>query len=167
MFFSVFKARENQSMAEIINVVVHNYELDRNLLRITCAKGGEEFAPAKAFPDLKEKLREVTLVDLVNFFEFLTLISCIIQVLHTVLSSCSVPVLQLIQAVDQIMKAFADSDVRPPFPLRCCGDDIFNIYSILRDFNYHYLTIGEIIQSKLQGESEICGSLLDFNSSKK
>ncbi|EYB87363.1 hypothetical protein Y032_0264g614 [Ancylostoma ceylanicum] len=134
----VFKARENQSMAEIINVVVHNYELDRNLLRITCAKGGEEFAPAKAFPDLKEKLREV---------------------LHAVLSSCSVPVLQLIQVVDQIMKAFADSDVRPPFPLRCCGDDIFNIYSILRDFNYHYLTIGEIIQSKLQGLQPCFASL--------
>ncbi|KIH65315.1 hypothetical protein ANCDUO_04365 [Ancylostoma duodenale] len=125
-------------MAEIINVVVHNYELDRNLLRITCAKGGEEFAPAKAFPDLKEKLREV---------------------LHAVLSSCSVPVLQLIQVVDQIMKAFADSDVRPPFPLRCCGDDIFNIYSILRDFNYHYLTIGEIIQSKLQGLQPCFASL--------
>ncbi|WKY08549.1 hypothetical protein Q1695_007792 [Nippostrongylus brasiliensis] len=126
----VFKVRDNQTTAEIVNGVVNSYELDKNLLRITCSGGGEEFAPAKSFPDIKEKLREV---------------------LHSVLSSCSVPILPSMALVDQIVKTFLESDVRLPFPFQCCGDDIFHFYPLLRDFNFHFQNIEDIIQSKFQG----------------
>ncbi|VDM59352.1 unnamed protein product [Angiostrongylus costaricensis] len=134
----VFKSRESQSLAEIVNGVVNNYDLDRNLLRITCAGGIEEFAPAKAFHDIREKLKEV---------------------LHAVLSSCSVPVLPLIAVVDKIIKSFADYNIRMPFPYRCSGDDIFNFYPLLRDFNFHYQTIQDISHSKLQGLQILLASL--------
>uniref|UniRef100_A0A158PBV1 Protein kinase domain-containing protein n=1 Tax=Angiostrongylus cantonensis TaxID=6313 RepID=A0A158PBV1_ANGCA len=123
----VFKSRESQSLAEIVNGIVNNYDLERNLLRITCAGGIEEFAPAKAFHDIREKLREV---------------------LHAVLSSCSVPVLPLIAMVDKIVKSFADYNIRMPFPCRCSGDDIFNFYPLLRDFNFHHQTIQDMAHSK-------------------
>ncbi|XGW28396.1 hypothetical protein V3C99_008292, partial [Haemonchus contortus] len=126
----VFKVRENQTMAEIVNTVVNNYDLDKNLLRITCSCGGEEFAPAKSFPDIKEKLREV---------------------LHAVLSSCPVPLLPSIALVEQIVKTFLESDVRLPFPSRSSGDDIFGFYPLLRDFNFHFHNIKDIIQSDFQG----------------
>uniref|UniRef100_A0A1I7XKR6 DUF4476 domain-containing protein n=1 Tax=Heterorhabditis bacteriophora TaxID=37862 RepID=A0A1I7XKR6_HETBA len=54
----VFKAHENQSLTEIINLVIHNYELDKKLLRVTCSKDPDDFSPLKAFLDVKEKLRE-------------------------------------------------------------------------------------------------------------
>ncbi|KAK6056330.1 hypothetical protein COOONC_06165 [Cooperia oncophora] len=128
--YRVFKVHENQTMAEIINTVVTNYDLDKNLLRITCAGGGEEFTPAKCFPDIKEKLREV---------------------LHAVLSSCSVPLLPSIALVEQIVKTFIESDVRLQFSSQCSGDDIFSFYPLLRDFNFHFHNIKDIIQSKFQG----------------
>ncbi|KAJ1371436.1 hypothetical protein KIN20_038452 [Parelaphostrongylus tenuis] len=134
----VFKSRENQSLVEIVNGIVNNYDLDRNLLRITCAGTNEEFTPAKTFHDIKEKLKEV---------------------LHAVLSSCSVPVLPWIAMVDQIVKAFADYNIRMPFPCRCSGDDIFNFYPLLRDFNFHYQTIQEIVHSKSQGLQMLLASL--------
>ncbi|KAE9415775.1 hypothetical protein Angca_001521 [Angiostrongylus cantonensis] len=134
----VFKSRESQSLAEIVNGIVKNYDLERNLLRITCAGGIEEFAPAKAFHDIREKLREV---------------------LHAVLSSCSVPVLPLIAMVDKIVKSFADYNIRMPFPCRCSGDDIFNFYPLLRDFNFHYQTIQDMAHSKPQGFQMLLASL--------
>lgn len=64
--FRVFRARENQTVIEIINSIVNTYDLDKNLLRITCAGAGEEFSPAKLFPDIKEKLREVRIFSRVS-----------------------------------------------------------------------------------------------------
>ncbi|KAK6019502.1 hypothetical protein OSTOST_14861, partial [Ostertagia ostertagi] len=135
----VFKVHENQTLAEVVNTVINNYDLDKNLLRITCAGGGEEFSPAKSFPDIKEKLREV---------------------LHAVLSSCSVPLLPSIALVEQIVKTFLESDVRLPFPSQCSGDDIFTFYPLLRDFNFHFHDIKDIIQSKFQGVAGVKASEL-------
>lgn len=75
--------------------------------------------------------------------------------LHTVLSSCSVPILQSMALVDQIIKTFLEADVRLPFNFQCCGDDIFNFYPLLRDFNFHFQNIEDVIQAKFQGDFQL------------
>ncbi|CAI4222127.1 unnamed protein product [Auanema sp. JU1783] len=123
----VFKARENQSLGEIINLVIHNYELDRSLLRVTCSRNCEEFAPLRTFLDIKEKLREILLA---------------------ILTTSSVPILPMVTTLDTILKKLLEAEIRLPFEHKPCEDDIFNLHRMLTDWNDHLSTLEEIIRSK-------------------
>lgn len=58
--FRVFKAKENESLNEMINLVVHNYELNRTFLRITIPNSNNDLeGNVKCFFDIKAKLKEV------------------------------------------------------------------------------------------------------------
>ncbi|PAV89464.1 hypothetical protein WR25_24405 [Diploscapter pachys] len=129
----VFKSRENESLPDIVNIVIHNYELDRNLLRVTCSSMPKDTQNIKVFLDVKVKLKEV---------------------LQRVLASCTIPVLAMLNAIDSMTKAIIESDVRLPFEYPSSSsscDDLLDVYRLLIEWNEHYSAIEEIIRSKCQG----------------
>ncbi|CAD6198108.1 unnamed protein product [Caenorhabditis auriculariae] len=123
----VFKAGGNESVAEMINIVVHNYELDKSLLRVVTSSDPNALAPIKTFVDVKEKLK---------------------QVLVAVLSTCSIPLMQMLNTIDQLTKAMVEKDVRLPFECVSASSDIFDFHRLLAEFNDHWAQIEQILAAK-------------------
>uniref|UniRef100_A0A1I7UIG7 BED-type domain-containing protein n=1 Tax=Caenorhabditis tropicalis TaxID=1561998 RepID=A0A1I7UIG7_9PELO len=126
---SVFKSRDNESLNDMINIVVHNFELSRKHLRVTTPtlnndlleKGG-----VKSLIDIKEKMKEI---------------------LFTILSQCSQPVVDILNIVDQITKALNDMDVRLPFAVEP-REDIFDVHYLLGEWNAQLGSVEQAIESK-------------------
>ncbi|CAB3405966.1 unnamed protein product [Caenorhabditis bovis] len=122
----VFKCKDNESIKDMINIVVHNYELDKNLLRVTTPNANHDLAPIKTFIDIKSKLMEI---------------------LATALSASSLPVTQMLQAIDQLTKMLVDLDVRLPFDYEKT-EDVFDVHRLLAEWNDRWSQIEQIISSK-------------------
>ncbi|CDX47462.1 BED-type domain-containing protein [Caenorhabditis elegans] len=123
----VFKAKENESLNEMINLVVHNYELNRTFLRITIPNSNNDLeGNVKCFFDIKAKLKEI---------------------LFTTFSACSQPVMDMLNAVDQLTKALVEMDVRLPFATEP-REDIFDVHNLLAEWNDQWGQLEQIISTK-------------------
>lgn len=125
----VFKARENEPLTDMINIVVHNYELNKTLLRVTVPSANKDLDSSyRTIFDIKAKLKEI---------------------LFTILSSCSQPVMEMLNAVDQLTKALVEMDVRLPFAIEP-RDDIFDLHHLLAEWNDQWGQLEQIISTKCE-----------------
>ncbi|EFO92636.1 hypothetical protein CRE_16381 [Caenorhabditis remanei] len=123
----VFKARENESLSEMINIVVHNYEINKTVLRVTVPNSNNDLdSTYRSFFCVKAKLKEI---------------------LFTILSSCSQPVMEMLNAVDQLTKALVEMDVRLPFAIEP-REDIFDVHQLLAEWNDQWGQLEQIISTK-------------------
>ncbi|EFO92746.1 hypothetical protein CRE_20540 [Caenorhabditis remanei] len=123
----VFKARENESLSEMINIVVHNYEINKTVLRVTVPNSNNDLdSTYRSFFCIKAKLKEI---------------------LFTILSSCSQPVMEMLNAVDQLTKALVEMDVRLPFAIEP-REDIFDVHQLLAEWNDQWGQLEQIISTK-------------------
>ncbi|CAP32455.2 Protein CBG13700 [Caenorhabditis briggsae] len=161
----VFKARENESLSEMINIVVHNYELNKNILRVTVPNANNDLEKSyRSYFDIKAKLKEVRQI---KFFECIksktkgkidtkfykvletgkSQISFFLQILFQILSTCSQPVMEMLTAVDQLTKALVDADIRLPFVVEP-REDIFDVHQLLAEWNDQWGQLEQIISTK-------------------
>ncbi|EGT42013.1 hypothetical protein CAEBREN_04782 [Caenorhabditis brenneri] len=125
----VFKAQETESLNEMVNICVHNYELNIKHLRVTTHNLKNDLmekSGIKSLFDVKQKMKEI---------------------LFTILSQCSQPVMDMLTIVDQLTKTLFEMDVRLPFSNQP-REDIFDLHYLLAEWNDQWVQVEQIISSK-------------------
>ncbi|CAI5448808.1 unnamed protein product [Caenorhabditis angaria] len=124
----VFKSRENESISEMINIVIRNYELDRNLLRVTTPSAVHDIpSSTKTFIDIIPKLKDILLA---------------------ILFSCTIPVMSMLTSIEQITKSMVELDIRLPFNVETMRNDIFQTHHLLSEWNDRWQQMEHLITSK-------------------
>ncbi|CAI2352277.1 unnamed protein product [Caenorhabditis sp. 36 PRJEB53466] len=123
----VFKGKETESLKEMVNLVIHNYELNKSLLRITVPnKTNDLDESVKYFLDIKAKLKDI---------------------LFTILSACTLEVTKMLEGIDRLTKVLVEMDVRLPFATEP-REDIFDVHHLLAEWNDQWGQMEQIIASK-------------------
>lgn len=69
--------------------------------------------------------------------------------MFTILSSCSLPVTDMLNAVDQLTKALVELDIRLPFATEP-REDIFDVHNLLVEWNDQWGQLEQIISTKCE-----------------